>query len=190
MVSISYYIVILTIEVIETMSKNEKMYCPICGKYKAPYNPDKIKPDVCRRCYEQRRPEFAQFRDIFHELGDDDEAARAKWQILTDNREKVYFEDKNENENTHTQSAPKQTIKTDSNEPDIETHTDNTPDTDCVWRCEHCNTPIKFAERKCHNCGQFVDWRVQEVISHPTITVCNKYGTISTNGTCELCGGT
>lgn len=172
------------------MTKRKKMYCPVCGKYRAPYRPEDLRYEVCRACYERRRPEFARYRDLLDEHGV--EEGKRIWEQERDTRVEVSFNNengKNEDEKNDKISTTGDKVATTPDETDhrgSDLESDNkTPET--VWRCEHCNEKIQFAERICHKCGKFVDWRVPEVINHPSILVCSKCGTISIDGTCEVC---
>ena len=62
-----------------------------------------------------------------------------------------------------------------------------------VYRCEHCNSIVKYGSQKCSKCGEWISWLRTKAETDPDLIICPECGTaLGTSkhheNSCPKCG--
>ena len=62
-----------------------------------------------------------------------------------------------------------------------------------VYRCEHCNSIVKYGSQKCSKCGEWISWLRTKAEADPDLIICPECGTaLGTSkqheNSCPKCG--
>jgi len=56
-------------------------------------------------------------------------------------------------------------------------HPEKIPKIKSVYRCEHCNSVVKYGSQKCGKCGQWISWLNTKAEADPDLIICPECGT-------------